>query len=52
MKLQKRLEIKMGATIPIIAITAGTVEINECIAAGMNDYISKPIIKRVRRCFS
>jgi CheY-like chemotaxis protein len=40
--------------IPIIAITAGTgVEINEkCIAAGMNDYISKPIIKGNRRCFS
>jgi CheY-like chemotaxis protein len=42
-------KLKSGATIPIIAITAGTgVEINEkCIAAGMNDYISKPIIKRV-----
>lgn len=42
-------KLKSGATIPIIAITAGTeVEINDkCIAAGMNDYISKPIIKRV-----
>jgi CheY-like chemotaxis protein len=32
---------------PIIAITAGSRNKRKCIAAGMNDYISKPIIKRV-----
>jgi PAS domain S-box-containing protein len=42
-------KLKSGASIPIIAITAGTgIEIsNKCTAAGMNDYISKPILKRV-----
>ena len=42
-------KLKLGASVPIIAITAGTgAEVNDkCIAAGMNDYISKPIIKRV-----
>ncbi|WP_369753621.1 PAS domain S-box protein [Flavobacterium sp. WC2409] len=40
---------ELGKTIPIIAITAGTeIEIKEkCLSAGMNDYISKPIIKRI-----
>lgn len=42
-------KLKSGSSIPIIAITAGTgIEIsNKCTAAGMNDYISKPILKRV-----
>lgn len=38
---------KTNTTIPIIALTAGTIkdEKEKCIQAGMNDYISKPIIK-------
>jgi CheY-like chemotaxis protein len=45
-------KLKLGASVPIIAITAGTgAEVNDkcIIAAGMNDYISKPIIKRSDR---
>ena len=40
---------KTGSNIPIIAITAGTEkdEKDKCIKAGMNDYISKPIIKGI-----
>ena len=38
---------KTDKKIPIIALTAGTImgEKEKCIKAGMNDYISKPIIK-------
>ena len=36
-----------ATNIPIIALTAGTVlgEKEKCIKAGMNDYVSKPIVK-------
>lgn len=42
-------KLKSGEKIPIIAITAGTEkdEKDKCINAGMNDYISKPIIKGI-----
>jgi len=41
--------MKSGAEIPIIAVTAGTEkeEKEKCIAVGMNDYISKPIAKGI-----
>lgn len=41
--------LKSGQNIPIIALTAGTgkEEKDKCIEAGMNDYVSKPIIKGI-----
>ena len=47
---QATIEIRkmdLGKNTPIIAITAGTEkeEKNKCLEVGMNDYISKPIIK-------
>ncbi|AWA30731.1 histidine kinase [Flavobacterium magnum] len=40
-------KLPQGQTVPIIALTAGIVkeERDRCLAAGMNDYITKPIIK-------
>ena len=42
-------KLDSGKNIPIIAITAGTEkeEKNKCIEVGMNDYISKPIVKGI-----
>ena len=40
---------KMNSKVPIIALTADvtTADIDKCLAAGMNDYISKPLDERV-----
>jgi CheY-like chemotaxis protein len=42
-------KLKSGKNVPIIAVTAGTEkeEKIKCMEAGMNDYISKPIIKGI-----
>lgn len=44
---QEIRKLKKGKTVPIIALTAGTImgEKEKCIEAGMNDYVSKPIVK-------
>lgn len=46
---KKIRKLNSGQNVPIIAITAGTEkeEKDKCIAAGMNDYIAKPIIKGI-----
>ena len=42
-------KLQSGYNVPIIATTAGTEkeEKDKCLAAGMNDYIAKPIIKGI-----
>ena len=42
-------KLESGQKIPIIALTAGAEkeEKDKCLKAGMDDYISKPIIKGI-----
>jgi PAS domain S-box-containing protein len=45
----KYIRDKMHSQIPIIALTADvtTVDLQKCVAVGMNDYISKPVDERL-----
>jgi diguanylate cyclase (GGDEF)-like protein/PAS domain S-box-containing protein len=47
-KIREHESLRVGASVPIIALTAdvrkGIVE--QCLAAGMNDYLSKPFSKK------
>jgi CheY-like chemotaxis protein len=39
--------IRKTSTIPIIALTADVTTVDENAAAGMNDYISKPLDEKI-----
>ncbi len=50
----RNYEDAIGITVPIIALTAGTVvgERERCEAAGMNDYVTKPVVEEtIRKTF-
>jgi len=48
-KIIRALDIKRAKDIPIIAMTADVFkeDIEKCLAAGMNDHISKPIVPKI-----